>query len=333
MYLQATGLSTYRWNNNIRTGLLVAIYPFLIAAVCWGCVWAYYLYMTPQIDGRAHAAFAADAANGAILGIIPLVMAFVGVWFVVAWLFHTRMISLMSGSRYVTRRERPDLYNLLENLCIAQGVPMPDLYIIDDAARNAFASGINDKTYAITLTSGLINGLEKDEIEAVLAHELAHIRNNDARLLITSIIFCGLFGFMAQLLWRLFRHGGRFVAGERKGGPLLALLLTSIVILWLGYFFTLWSRFALSRTREFDADAMAVEMTKNPDAMMRALLRIKGFGRIRDLPDDISLMCIDSQHRFFGMFRTHPPIHKRLEVLSRLTGTPIPVLKQDISLS
>lgn len=332
MYLQATGLATHRWNNNLRTGFLITVYPFLIAAACWACLCAFYFFMSPQLQGRPHFAHAVTAANGTVIGILPLVLLTVLVWFGIAWLFHTRMVSLMAGSRLVTRPQQPELYNLLENLCIAQGVATPDLYIIDDAARNAFASGIDDKSYAITVTSGLINGLQKDELEAVLAHELAHIRNNDTRLLITSIIFCGLFGFAAQMLWSIVRHGGRFM-GDRKGGGLMLLILTSAVILWLGYFFTLWSRFALSRTREYDADAMAVEMTKNPDALMRALLRIKGFGKLRDMPDDISLMCIDSPHRFIGMFRTHPPLHQRIDVISRLTNTPVPVMKQDIPLT
>src|SRR5204862_7399653 len=128
---------------------------------------------------------------------------------------HATFIRLPTGAKPLEPMENKRVYNLVENLCIQQGMTMPAIYVIDDDSLNAFASGINQKTYAITLSKGIIEKLDDEELEGVIAHELTHIRNHDTRLLIISIIFVGIFAFLAQMALRSLRFGAR---GKKGGG-------------------------------------------------------------------------------------------------------------------
>ncbi len=324
--------------------LLLALYPVLLCGIVWTCAFAVQFTLAPDVYRGAafysgagfdhlsattgRRASPAAFANNFIAEFWPIILTAVLVWFLVAWFANTKMIRMLSHSRPVSRSEEPELYNLLENLCIAQGEPMPRLEIIETHARNAFASGIDRKSFAITVTRGLLNSLTKDEVEAVLAHELAHIMNRDVRLLVISIIFTGLIGFAAQLAWSSFRTslwtGGR---GGRDRGGLIFVILAVMAVLWLGYIATLVTRFAISRKREYMADAGAVEMTKNPEAMMRALMRISKRDQIPETTADIAMMCTQNSKAFMGMFATHPPIDKRIAALSEATGAPVPDLQ------
>jgi len=248
----------------------------------------------------------------------------VATWFVIAFFFHTKMIRRLSHSHPVTRNDEPELYNLLENLSITAGISMPRLEIIETHARNAFASGIDEKSFCITLTRGLMNSLTKDELEGVLAHELTHILNRDVRLLIITIIFTGMIGFAAQIVWSHIRYGFIFSGRKRDNSGGILIMMALAFTLWLGYVLTLFTRFAISRGREYMADAGAVQLTKNPEAMMRALMRISGRDKIPETTDDIAMMCIENASPFMGLFATHPPIEKRIQSLSKTTNTPVP---------
>src|SRR5258708_26762916 len=125
-------------------------------------------------------------------------------WIVIAYWFHQSMIDALTGGRAVTRAEQPRLYNLLENLCISRGITMPLLKVADEPALNAFATGMNEKQYAITVTSGLIDRLDDAELESVLGHELTHIRNGDVRMLVIAVIIAGAISFFAELVFRMF---------------------------------------------------------------------------------------------------------------------------------
>ena len=129
--------------------------------------------------------------------------------FLIAWFSHTSIIKRATGSQPLERKENKRVYNLTENLCISRGMKMPKVYVIEDDSLNAFASGLSDKTFAVTLSRGIINKLEDDELEAVIAHELTHIINRDVRLLIVSIIFVGIFAFITEMAFRSLRFTGR----------------------------------------------------------------------------------------------------------------------------
>lgn len=337
MALAASGLTTHIYNNNIKSGLLLMSFPVLIFAM----IYAFYVgliyfgFFSPQFISPA--ATPADEpvfkmAFYHLLDIIPYIIGGVAIWFIIAWFFHSRMIRAATGAVPVTRDQYPKIYNMLENLCISRGIPMPKFQIIDSPALNAFASGINTKTYSITLTRGIVNALEDDELEAVIAHELSHIRNRDVRLMIIAIIFVGIISFTAKIAFRSMIYGRytpavRYGGGRRQGnnGGILIILL-GFAILAVGYMFAILIRFAISRKREYLADAGAVELTKNPSAMMRALMRISKNAEMKDIPVDVKQMCIENAGHFMGMFATHPPIEQRIQTLSDMTNTPIPHL-------
>jgi len=336
------GLQTHIWNNNIKSAMLLLLYPVLIAGIIWAVSFcAGYIYYGGNIqsydgvvndastwsqrDTTSHGMMRAiSLANHIMWNDLWIVMLIVPCWFIVAWFFHTKMIRKLSHSHPVTRRQEPELYNLLENLSITAGIQTPRLEIIETHARNAFASGIDQKSFTVTVTRGLMNSLTKDEMEGVLAHELTHILNRDVRLLIITIIFTGMIGFFLQLVWSNVRYGFIFSGRERSNGKGLLIMLALAVILFVGYLLTLFTRFAISRKREYMADAGAVQLTKNPEAMMRALQRIAGRDRIPETTDDIAMMCIENHKPFMGLFATHPPIEKRIRALSQTTGTPAP---------
>lgn len=318
MALKAAGLQTHIWNNDLKSIVILGTYPLIFIGLLWLSAFAYsYILLSHSTQ--------AIALAGELTATYWLhVIAGVGVWFIIAFFWHTKMIRHMSQSHPVTRNEEPELYNLLENLCIAQGITMPRLEVIETHARNAFASGIGPKTYTVTVTRGLMTSLAKDELEAVLAHELAHILNHDVRLLIITIIFTGMLGFLTQMAWNSLRYSALSRGSSRNNGQGKLLILVIAIILSFGYFLTILSRFALSRKREYMADAGAVAMTKNPEAMMRALLRISGKDRLPSTNEDIAMMYVENRKKFLGLFHTHPPIPQRVNAIARMTGAAAP---------
>lgn len=314
------GLKTQIWNNNLRSMMLMVLYPLLLAGIVWGVSFAFSLLL----GGGTAMTDPAAMATAIVAEAWPTILMLVIVWFYIAWFFNTRMVRMMTRAHPVTRAEEPELYNMLENMCIARGMKMPRLEIIESHARNAFASGVTEDSFTITLTRGLLNTLQPDEVEAVIGHELTHIVNRDVRLLMVCIIFTGMLGFLAQMAYTMGRHGFRLSSG--RGGGQALFLLAIFVILYIGYLAGSLTRFAVSRGREFMADAGAVEMTKNPEAMMRALMRISGRDQIPEATDDIALMCIENTRPFLGLFATHPPIERRIAAIAQTTGAEIPLM-------
>ena len=297
------GLQSSIWNNNLKSVFLLLTFPFVILAMCWFV----FLAMEGTVEG----------ANKLALESFIFVIGGVVVWFVIAWFSHQSLINKETHARPLERKENPKVYNLLENLCISRGITMPKLFIIDSDALNAYASGISEKTYAVTLTSGIINRLEDDELEAVIAHELSHIMNRDVRLLIISVIFVGIISMISEMLVRGVLRGGfgRRRGGGNNGGGHIVIILMVIAVAAFGYLLSIFIRFALSRRREYLADAGAVELTKNSDALIRALEKISGNSDIEGVDDDVKQMMIDNEVSFLGMFATHPPIKDRIAVL------------------
>lgn len=252
-------------------------------------------------------------------------------WIVIAYFFNQSIIDAVTGGHEVTRQEQPRLYNLLENLCISRGIPMPKLKIVDSPALNAFASGLNRSQYSVTVTSGLLNALNDREMEAVLGHELTHIRNGDVQLMVVAVIIAGVIGFVAELVFRVFFNsswnfgGGRSSSsssdGDKKGGGAFAVILLAIALIGLAWGLSLVVRFALSRSREFLADAGSVELTKDPDAMISALRKIEGRGELPGATSAVMEMCIDNPREGFAdLFATHPSVDSRVKALVKYAG-------------
>jgi heat shock protein HtpX len=336
-FLSASGLRTHIWNNNLKSVLLLAGFPFLLVAIgfalslLWNAGSAeFQAEFNASYNGASGAAPGLDAhfqqglRNLPQTGVISLGVA--GIWFLIAWFFHQAMIDASMGARKVDRKDEPQLYNLLENLTISRGMTMPHLRVIETGAMNAYASGLRESQYTVTVTRGLMEALNAEELEAVLAHELSHIRHRDVRLLVISVIFVGIISFAFEVALRGFFRGLIFRSGgSRRGGGGNAAILMVIVfaILAVAYGLAILIRFALSRRREYMADAGAVELTKNPDAMVSALEKISGRAAIEKAPEEMREMFIENPKQgagVMGMFMTHPPIEKRIEALRDYAG-------------
>jgi heat shock protein HtpX len=324
--MAAYGLYTHIQSNKRRSiALLIGLFFLVYVMVFAGALLAealstYNSYNAPPLD------YLIRAAEFDFIKALPFATIGTVVWIAIAYKFHQQMIDAVTGAQPVTRREAPRLYNLLENLCISRGITMPTLRIADDDALNAFATGLNQKQYSITVTRGLINALNDKEIEAVLGHELTHIRNGDVRMLVIAVVIAGVISFFGELVFRIFFQnmmwgGGRRSSGDdRKGGAGLAIII-AIAIIAVVWILSIVIRFALSRQREYLADAGSVELTKNPDAMISALRKIEGRGEIPGANSAVMEMCIDNPRvGFSNVFDTHPPVEARVEALVKFAG-------------
>ena len=316
--MRAVGLSTHIWANNTRSVLLLAGFPVLMVLLLYGA--QLILMGFGLIQGAGRGLEDDLVLAGSMLGLtIPAALAIAAVWFVIAYLGNQLMIDVMTGARKVDRREAPELYNLLENLCISRGMTTPALRIIESPALNAFASGLHAGRYSVTVTRGLIQALDRDEMEAVLAHELTHIINKDVRTMVIASIFAGIISVIAELVFRgLFhvRGGGK---DSKNAGPLI---LIGIAMAGIGALLAVVIRLMLSRTREYVADAGSVELTRNPDAMIRALRKVSGRSKLA-APDEVQGMFLDNQPDAGGIdaiFATHPSIEDRIAALVKFAG-------------
>jgi heat shock protein HtpX len=267
------------------------------------------------------------AAGRDLVAALPFVTIGTVLWILIAYRFHQAMIDAVTGGREVTRQEEPRLYNLLENLCISRGIPMPRLKVVNSAALNAFASGLNQRQYAISVTQGLLDRLDDAEIEAVLGHELTHIRNGDVRMMVIAVIIAGAISFFAEMFFRMFFQSGvgwrsRSSGGERKGsGGAFPAIIIAVVLIALAWLLSILIRFALSRRREFLADAGAIELTKNPDAMISSLRKIEGRGELDGATSAVMELCVDNPRQgFVDLFATHPSIENRIAALVEFAG-------------
>ena len=308
MAISSLGLQTHIWNNNLKSILLLIGFPILWLLM----IFAFFAFA----GGTGNSKNPMDAGIEGVQNFGFVAFMITAVWFFVAFLFHQTMINLATGAKSLERSENPEIYNMLENLCISRGMAMPKLYIIETDALNAYASGITDRSYAVTLTRGIVEKLNKEELEAVIAHELSHIRHKDVRLLIVSVIFVGMISFFAEMAFRSMTRRSMGGGGRNAG----AQMLIAAVILGIGYFFATLIRFALSRKREYLADAGAVELTKNPTALISALRKISGNDQIEGAPAEVKQMFIENSASFAGLFATHPPMDKRIEALVMLGG-------------
>jgi len=309
--MQYVGLNRQIQRNNTNSFLLLIAFPVLLLAMSYAV-----LFFTGNQD--------MGQTNQYFLQIIPFILAGVSIWFLIAWAGHNTFIKLSTGAKSLERKENKRVYNLLENICISQGMKMPKLNIIQDDSLNAFASGINDNSYSISLSTGIINKLNDEELEGVLAHELTHIRNRDVRLLIISIIFVGIFSFIAEMAFRGLRFSGRG-KGDRDSKGSGAIVLIVIAITAAAYLISVLLRFGISRKREYLADAGAAEITKKPYALASALRKISGDPMIEAVESrDVAQLFIDnpkpSVHKsasWDNLFATHPPIEKRISLLEQ----------------
>ncbi|MGJ5203107.1 M48 family metalloprotease [Bradyrhizobium sp. HKCCYLR20261] len=329
--MAAYGLYTHIASNKTRSMLLLGGLFLLIYVL----VFAGALIAEVMINGNGSVAYYMNAATRDLIKALPWATIGAAAWIVIAYFFHQKMIDAVTGGSSVTRQEQPRLYNLLENLCISRGITMPQLKIMDSPALNAFATGLNPRQYSVTVTTGLLAALDDQEIEAVLGHELTHIRNGDVQLMVVAVIIAGVVGFFGELFFRLFTNmswGGGWGRSsssssssdsDRKGsgGGAIVVVLIAVVLIVVAWLMSQVVKLALSRTREYLADAGAVELTKNPDAMISALRKIEGRGELPGATSAVMELCVDNPREGFAdLFATHPSVDARVQALIKFAG-------------
>ncbi|MBQ8864953.1 MAG: M48 family metallopeptidase [Bacteroidaceae bacterium] len=327
------GIHTQQVQNNMKSILLLILFPCIVLGMVYAFLAITNMYEVP--DGYQSSRFVVDTAtaNAAFLEALPWVLGIVGIWFLISYFTNASMVRQATGARSLERRENPRVYNIVENLTMACGMPMPKINVIDDPQLNAFASGIDEKSYTVTVTTGICNRLNDEELAGVIAHELTHIRNRDTRLLIVSIIFVGIMGtalsLATRMLWNAFLFGGGNRRSDREGknnGGMIVVIVIAVVLAAVGYFFTILTRFAISRKREYMADAGGAELCGNPMALASALRKISndpGLGGV-DREDVAQLFIVrpkafasEFTNMMSNLFSTHPSIESRIAYLEQ----------------
>ena len=342
---RAYGLYGHIQANRLRSVLLLVGFVALLHALLFSLLLIWSAFLGGTLDQIVAGAIRQFARSW------PVAMGAALIWFVIAYFVHQSLISRATGAKGVSRAEAPKLYNVIENLCISRGLPMPALQIIDTPALNAYASGLREGQYFVAVTRGLLDTLSDDELEAVLAHELTHIRNRDTQLMVIAVVFAGIFAFFGDMAIRGwdFPYGwgprpksdgpwgssssssssydssdSSSDRGDRRssggGGAIIAILIAVAIILITWGISTL-IRLALSRSREYLADAGSAELTKNPDALIRALRKIESNAAF-DVPSRMEAFFIENPvaDRVSGLFSTHPSVEERVAALRQFAG-------------
>ncbi|MDR0735077.1 MAG: M48 family metallopeptidase [Elusimicrobiota bacterium] len=312
--------------NKRKTAIIILLFPLVLSLMMYMTVLAVAYFMH---DAAAQYT-PVQAANAMAAGIFPFVIAAALIWTAISWFAGDSMMLAVAGAREIQRADNPEIYSLVENTARAAGLPVPRVFIMRDDSLNAFATGRNPRHCAVALTSGIIKKLNRSELEGVIAHEMAHIGNRDVSTMMLVIMGIGAITTIGELMVRV---GGR-MRGRKNPGPFIAML--GVVLMLYGVFLAPLIMYALSRRREYQADATGVLITRNPEALASALAKISGDSRVEAL-DSMPLMssaCISNAARggggaeegagFMGfiasLYSTHPPIRERIEILNRLDG-------------
>ena len=333
--MRYVGMHTQIRRNDMLTTVLLLLFPAILLGMVWVFLALVNYFGNGVPDQYGNMVYSLNTAlvNHYFLNALPWVVAGVGGWFAISYFANTAMVRAATGARPLERKDNPKIYNIVENLCMTCNMDMPKINIVDDPQLNAFASGIDKKSYTVTLTTGIINRLNDDELAGVIGHELTHIRNHDTRLLITSIVFVGIVSTIMSLVVQMMYNamwfgGGRRSNDDEKGNGLsiIVVMLIGLVCCAVAYLFTLLTRFAISRKREYMADAGGAELCGNPLALASALRKISGDPGLENVKrDDVAqLFIIHPQHFapgitsfFSSLFSTHPDTKKRIEILEQ----------------
>jgi len=257
------------------------------------------------------------------------------VWITIALAFGKHMILAFSGANPIEKRDNPELFRTVENLAIRTGIPTPNIYIIEDESMNAFATGFSPTDSAVAITTGLLKKLDKNELEAVMAHEFGHILHRDIRIMLIAVTMVGIIQLLAEVILRVvFQNIRAFSNGDEKkdSGQIIFVMIAAAVVIWLISFLgAIFVQMGISRKRELMADAQSANLTRNPTALISALQKISTDARVEILDGkrSIAAMCIadplETKSSFFdslsGLFSSHPPVQERIEALQGMSGT------------
>ena len=278
--------------------------------------------------------FALLAIIGAAVGYLWLdstlggvIIAFIiGVIYAFSMIFQsTEVVMSMNGARQVTEAEAPDLYHVVEDMAMVAQVPMPRVYIVEDSSPNAFATGSKPENAAVAATTGLLNLMNREELEAVIGHEVSHIRNYDIRISTIAVALASAVTMLSSLAGRMMWFGGgsrRRNSRDNDNGLGILMLILSLIAIILAPLAATLVQLAISRQREFLADASSVELTRNPQGMINALQKLDGSEPMHRKVDDASAALYINDPKKPGglqkLFHTHPPISERIERLKNM---------------
>lgn len=277
------------------------------------------------------AAYVMAAGFGFGLDIVGIALIVSGIMSFASYWWSDKIILAISGAREAKREEFFDFYTVAENLAMSQRLPKPRLYVIDDQAMNAFATGRDPQHAVVCATTGLLQRLDRAEVEGVVAHELAHIKNYDIRLMSVVTILVGLVALLSDWMLRMTFWGGMRRQDSRQGNQIQVLLfIAGLVLALLSPLIAKLIQLAISRKREFLADASAVAMTRNPEGLAKALEKITGdrqpLAAASKATAHLYIANPLSNHKddaigwFSGLFQTHPPVEERLQALRGMTN-------------
>ena len=324
--------------NRWRSVLLVILFPVTFAITAGLIMWLSADLWAPQKEAYTlvcdlYGNQCDYLSRGQMIGV--MVLRWVPVLWLVAmgWIFISYFVGdslILSSTKAVkvTRDNQPELYRLVENLAITRGLPTPTVYVIDDDTLNAFATGRDPQHASIAFTRGILQRLERVELEGVAAHELAHIENRDIRLMLLTVAGISFFTLIGEICLRIGLFS-RSSNGKNDGAVRLLFLLAGFGFLVYGYVIAPLIRLAVSRQREYQADATAALTTRNPLGLANALRKISGHCQTKSLQEmhSVAAMCIANpvpKSNLFdslaGLFATHPPIEERIRRLEEMNG-------------
>ena len=290
-------------SNKRKTWVLLIVFFLLLAIVGYAVG---YLFMNSGIWGVT----------------VALILGFI---YALTMIFQsTEIVMSMNGAREVDRNEEPVLYHVVEDMAMVAQIPMPRVYVIDDPGLNAFATGSNPQNAAVAATSGLLEIMNREELEAVIGHEVSHIRNLDIRISTIAVALASAITLLSSMAGRMMWWGGasRRSNDRDSGGLEIILMILSLLAIVLAPLAATLVQLAISRQREFLADASSVELTRNPQGMINALLKLENSQPMTHHVDDASsaLYINDPQKPGFlkKLFYTHPPISERIERLKHM---------------
>ena len=349
--MKYVGLQTQIWRNNRNSVLLLCMFPLIILAMIFATIVILDIsgVLCSIIQGGCPAEHTTHTKYGllhwpevwdAFKTALPYTLQIVGVWFIIAYCANTAIIRHTTHAKPLERKDNLRVYNIVENLCIAGGIEMPQINIVEDEGLNAFASGIDIPSFTITLTTGLINKLNDAELSAVVGHELTHIKNRDTRLMVVCIVFVGIFATIQtvaiKLLSAMLRGPKRHSRNRRGGGSggVIIIFILILLVIWstIGYIFSWFTRLAISRTREYVADAGGAELCGDPWALASALQKISDYPGLDSVRrNDVAQLYIihpdeefDNDMKLKGiiakvniMFCTHPDTPERIRLLKQ----------------
>jgi len=295
-------LYTQQTKNIQKTWILMTSFLVVIIILGW---------FTSQYFGNPHILYFFVAFS--------FLMNFFSYW------YSDKVVLKIAGAKLISREENKELWNVLENLCITAGIVMPQLYIIEDMAPNAFATGRDEKHAAVAVTRGLLNMLERNELEGVLAHEISHIKNRDILLMTVVVVLVGFVTLLSDFFLRYSFFGRRGGDNDRDGRLQLIFLIAGIVLSILAPIIAMMVRLAISRKREFLADASGALLTRYPEGLANALKKISGYsGELKRVNHATAHLYISNPFRkhkqgvfssFHKLFQTHPPVEERIAFL------------------